>query len=77
MHVSRRLLPLDREFKGMLGSMFSESATGPQKTTTQSLGNAGLSGSKSHLVRAVYLTAILGATAGWLWLITWIALQLV
>jgi hypothetical protein len=57
--------------------MFSEARMGPQKKAIQSSGNAGLLGSKSSLVRAVYLTAILVATAGWLWLITWIALQLV
>jgi hypothetical protein len=61
----------------MLARMFSEAGAVSQKTTAQSSWNAGLSGSKSKLVRAIYLTAILAATVGWLWLITWIALQLV
>ena len=64
------------EFRGMLGQMFSEAGTGPQKGATQSSWNAGLSVSKRNLARAVYVTAILAATVGWLWLITWIALQL-
>jgi hypothetical protein len=37
----------------------------------------GLPASKRNLVRPVYLTAIVAATVGWLWLITWIALLLV
>jgi hypothetical protein len=57
--------------------MFSEAGMGPPKKAMQSSADAGLLGSKSSLVRAVYLAAILIATFGWLSLIAWIALRLV
>jgi hypothetical protein len=57
--------------------MFSEAGIGTQKRATRSSWNTGLSVSKRNLVRAVYLVAILSATIGWLWLISWVALQLV
>jgi hypothetical protein len=32
---------------------------------------------KYGLMHAIYLAAIFGATIGWLWLIAWIAMQMV
>jgi len=39
--------------------------------------NATMRARKDRLIRAAYLAAVLAAMFGWLWLIAWIALQLI
>ena len=67
--------PPDAKHTGTFGPEVSEAGARPKRKSGAWI--VGLSGSKRKLVRAVYLTAILAATVGWLWLITWVALQLV
>ena len=47
------------------------------KMPSDSAKNAQATARRYYLVRAVYLAAIGVATLGWLWLIAWVALQLV
>jgi fatty acid desaturase len=47
------------------------------KMTSDSAKNAQATARRYYLVRAVYLAAIGVATLGWLWLIAWVALQLI
>jgi hypothetical protein len=69
--VERRALS-----KVKIRHVFSEAGSGPKKVAIQSSWNTSLSGSKTNLMRAIYLTAILASTLGWIWLIAWIARQL-
>jgi hypothetical protein len=48
-----------------------------QKHAVSSFGNALRSARRYGLVYAVYVPAIVVATIGWLWLIVWIAMQLI
>jgi hypothetical protein len=57
--------------------VFAESEVTDQDRPFQSAEDAGPSARSYSLVRAVYLAAIGVATIGWLWLIAWIAMQLV
>jgi hypothetical protein len=56
--------------------IFAESTVTAQNMPLQPVERP-VSGRRQRLVRAVYLAAIASATLGWLWLIAWIALQLV
>jgi hypothetical protein len=69
--VERRALS-----KVKIRHVFSEAGSGRQKSGNSVIMETGLSGSKANLMRAIYLTAILASTLGWIWLIAWIARQL-
>jgi hypothetical protein len=57
--------------------VFAESEVTDQDRPFQSAEDAAPSARSYSLVGAVYLAAIGVATIGWLWLIAWIAMQLV
>jgi hypothetical protein len=57
--------------------VFAESRVAGQNMPLQSAEPTPLSARRYGLVRAIYLAAIAVATFGWLWLIAWIAFQLV